>query len=423
MSLVELTGLPREVLLEIISLLNASDTQCLSLTGTFFFNMLFRSVYSTITLREDAISGNSILAIASGPRASFVSTIIYSPRAFTSGISRQTVTVLRELHRLPSLRQFCFATDWGADEWQASLRDSESWVRIQLQSMQALSQSRGAFSALQMRHIPPAAHAGLYDVFRMWWWQSLLRSLRSFEVTLLGLSSLHDPLQALWSRERKSVCLSTRPEHINLVREFPQLFLNQLIEAEHLRLDARHDGLYGGHINWSHVAMMPRLTSLRLEYSIINSGLIDFIVRHLGTLQKIYMRRCYSDPWASNWTSDGWTCLFRSLLQADPKHLLDFTIVHLPVQRRSLGSTSEEWDIEQEELEHGLQPEEALADGDERVRLFTEAHVDDDGSLHPVEEGPMTWDYIHYTRQITREKAAIGEWLNVQHLIERNKDR
>jgi hypothetical protein len=266
---------------------------------------------------------------------------------------------LASLSCFTNLRQFVFNVEWDVKKWPVSLETYWPcyWPGLLHASFSALAQSRGAFSDLHVKGLPPYNAEVPYWWLRNWDCQELLRGLKRLEITFLGVTFEDRP---------EPYGLSATEIHNKFISGLGSMFLNQLLTVEHLGLIGRPDGHLtvtgiGPGLCLEEVCMMPNLKSFEIECAILSEPFTRFIIRQLPRLHKVHMRRCINYDWIR---------LFEGIVAAKPRQLTNFTVGHFPALRRGLYPTEEQWKRAEKELGEQLGPNGVMEEADARLRLF-----------------------------------------------------
>ena len=153
----------------------------------------------------------------------------------------------------------------------------------------------------------------------------------------------HFSLSVRGSENGAGWCLNTCDGYLECVERFDELFFNHLASAISLTLQAPDEGPIGLEgMRHARLAFrrkqMPLLNSLHLEHIFICQELVDFVVGHTDTLERLTLHDCYSsvnglqenDPFY-------WSHFFDALHGADLKQLS-----HLEIQPYNAPLTFDE---------------------------------------------------------------------------------
>jgi hypothetical protein len=132
-----------------------------------------------------------------------------------------------------------------------TILQSQKFVVILHDSIKAIVESRGAVSELHIKHLPPF-HLGCYRFFFLPKWHELLRGLRSFDITLIGLSNLKLALTEPESVETDEGTLTWNTEQLAFLIQFSRMLLKHLVLVEHLGIAGQHNAFVGSENNGFH---------------------------------------------------------------------------------------------------------------------------------------------------------------------------
>lgn len=350
-----LVDLPPEIIELIGGYCDRETLRLLCWASQYLMAAVRVKAYHEILLREDAASGRSAQAVSSGPRASLVRSICYSPRdprnsrTFNNDgeicpnpehdpsfvLSAETRHVLQSLHIFPRLEAFRFRLepvhpgkhDWDLATWPGGaeffgvvydtlpLSESEEpWRRLLNESFHALTASKGAFTSLQICNPPPLEvphNKGPFSSLRTEPWRALLRTLTTLDIQLAEAPNTG------------AGSMTYLAQHFP--RDLNEIFLLHLDVVEHLRVAGRADAMLGSHeerqvIQWDRISM-PQLRVLELEWAAVDVWLGRFLREHWAGLERVYMRWCYAHA------LQRWHMVTQGLLEARPDNLVEFDVV------------------------------------------------------------------------------------------------
>ncbi|MBE3049860.1 hypothetical protein IMZ48_46660 [Candidatus Bathyarchaeota archaeon] len=203
------TDLPNELLSEIGHYIEGEDLHSLCLSSRGLMELLQHKVYRNLYLSEDRKSGSEALAISSGPRKQFIRHICYAPsdprpiedeeHDDSIKLSDETSTMLKTLSSFPNLESFRMdLQEWDLGSYpQGALYYSiegpntetrEPWRTLLNDSFSALWSSSGAFSTLEIYHLPPIwdeyGQEPAYSAFKTNEWTDLLGNIKTFDMQL-----------------------------------------------------------------------------------------------------------------------------------------------------------------------------------------------------------------------------------------------
>lgn len=366
------SDLSYDIILQVLNYCDDYDLQALCQTCKGLMDLLQDRVYREIVLREDPISGHRVQAIASGPRGKLVRSVRYSPSRPeffndddydgyddfddfaepTVKLSPETQQILKTLHIFPNLNTFRFRLeDWVFQDWPNG--SAHFWVdhlfpeneykepyrRLLNSSLLALRDSVGAFSKLEIYHLPPlSSRVASYSTFLTGTWRALLRSLKAVDMQLAEIQ--HVGTDGNMTRGQQG-----------FLHDLDRIMLEHLPNVEHFRLAGRLDACIGGFneeqtIPWSYIRM-PRLKRFELEYAQVDCGVADFIKAHSASLEGLFLRNCYVPA------QKDWRDLCQCIQTMDSPNLVEIGISPaVPVTFVSRDGGCLLWDELPENLRH-----------------------------------------------------------------------
>ena len=427
--MMQLSNLPRELLADIESYLDDDDCKQLCQTCRPLMHALQERVYRHIALDETKESGQSFLAIATGPRAQYVRRVRYSPHepkpvkgwdedSYTPEDERHDPNIklsdegrdaLASLHRFPGLEELALVLDdWQLVDWPGtpfSLSggefeeyhdgyDVEPWRVLLEDSFLALGRSGGTFTRMLIDNLPPIPETPCYHAIRTEEWKTILNGLTSFEVIL---SSIED-------QGAGSMTIA----HSEFLDSFTETFLCHLKNVERLRIVGDGNAVIGHledrePIPWTTVHL-PRIKTFELEYSCFStttrgnsSELVDFLLQHSGTLERIYLRHCIANGISA------WSDLIQGFIAARPTQLRDFIIEAYPMKMNY-------WIDDDEQVETGEET---------KMRQFVIGETCESyGAIQPFWMGSEPDD--EQLEELDESEVA-EQWKVLQNIIQENR--
>lgn len=232
--------------------------------------------------------------------------------------------------------------------------------------------------------------------------------------------------------------LNISQEYSALMRKLDEYFFDHLANVTILSIKAPEEGPLGlafepgpsEQEETRHAPLtlkadqMPLLTTLHLDYIFASPELINFLVGHRDTLEKVILRRCYASIGGVAYNGIYWSEFFNSLSSACPAKLRCFELVDSKVPLTS----DEEFGSEENEEEVPDEVREArtILQQDPGRRLFPYAYLDDKyGNIFFDEEKVLAsflkgedqrnWDRLMELVERNASEAAKSESNGVQY--------
>lgn len=315
-------------------LMNLSNWSC---TCSYFRNFLAPEFFKTVELFNSSSdkSGSSLNAVAKSPRNIHVKQLHVGYTQNGGILSRSVDALLRDLQQFPSLERLCIEFDLGfsdiysrrtsmdlsaeeeTPEEVLEAEESAGWRALMPKIYSALIQNKPPqFKHLEIRrlfwkNVSTFSHAAFHD---------FLSHLEQFILSIHGNNN--------WGGFPSK---STR-EYPALMGKLDGYFFNHLANVTTLSIKAPFEGpLELDGMNHAPLALkadqMPLLANLHLEYIFASPELINFLVGHRDTLEKVSLHECYASPGGHAKNCIYWFKLFTSLVSACPTKLHHFELV------------------------------------------------------------------------------------------------
>lgn len=418
-----------------------------SCTCSYFRHLLASNIFKTVKFGNDEQSLSSLTAVTRSPhnvhvkQLHFIGSALGDPdydEAAFSDTERVLLlsldALVADLHHFPSLERlsiefgYCDRTIFHEDEILKEetpenvleLEASTAWRALMSRTYSALSRNKSPrFKHLEIRQLiwkdvstfsQPAFH-------------DFLSHFEQFTLTIRGQGNV-----SLW---RTNVSW----EYPALMERLDEIFFNHLTNVTTLSIKAPKEGplgLQGMNHNLPEgddpeyedvpllgmiyiplsleAGQMPLLTTLYLEYIFACPELIDFLVGHKNTLEKVTLRKCYACPEDLAENGIYWSELFISLYSACPTKLRRFELVD---SKTPLTPKERSGEVEDErEVPDEVREVRTILRQDPRRKLFPYAIVD--------------WEFggLGFDEEFNLEEFWKGEdqasWNRLMRLMERN---
>lgn len=333
------------------------DLMSWSSTSLYFRNLLAPYIFKSIKLRNDVKSGASVDAVLKSPHGALVKGIYFlgtippdiddldddeddDPLAEGSykesddaeGEERPIIItfppvvndLLSDLHQFPNLESLSIGFTYPNDDPFDEYYETEG---IMVNENPTAARARKALMTTTyetlLRSKPPQLRA--VEIRKFVWtftepyesqgFQKFLSHVEHFRLSVRGGNN-----GACW-------CVNTCDGYLESVARFDELFFDHLASATSLTLRATDEGPIGLEgMRHARLALtkeqMPLLQSLHLEHIFICQELVDFVLGHTDTLERLTLHDCHSSVNGLQ-DNDGfyWAHFFETLHGADLKKL------------------------------------------------------------------------------------------------------
>ncbi|MCJ1247481.1 hypothetical protein MMC30_004695 [Trapelia coarctata] len=406
-----LIGLATELQHAIIQQLDRTGDQASlrswSCTCAFYRSLLAPYLYKRIVLRNYEKSASSVHALANSQFKGCIDEINYTaegectdvdnwqywtgetrgdfgnPEAVTDPeeVFPDTVhTLLSDLQRFPRLKTLSIEfpvnfkrKNWGfafysemfdeeetEDEIQ-SAEENEGWRALMAKTFTALSlNDKPSIKTLEIKKLYPFE----ISTFRSETFHDFLGPLDRFDLSLFGGEN-----GAGW-------CINCSNGYLEFVSKLDTYFFDHLNNVTEFCLRAEETGPLG--LSGRHHAtlalradQMPLLKSVSLENIFVSPELVDFLVGHTKTLERISLKDCFGGINGETENGIHWEALFTALSDAKPEKLRQFDVLPLDPPYQNMYSHA---DLSETDGVHLCR---TMLEQDPKRRLFPYKILDD----------------------------------------------
>ena len=322
-----------------------------SATCSFFRNLLAPHIFKTVKLLNDEKSGSSLNSVARSPNSVHVKELHFIGSALgsahdreaaffdTEGILPRSVeAILCDLQRFPSLERLSIKFDYNfkSPDWIYQIDNfaevetpeqvleaeaSVAWRALMSRTYTALAQNKSPhFNHLEIRQLI----SKMVSTFSHAAFHGFLSQFEQFTLSIFG-EDFDKTFDKTWLED-------TAEEYHALVGKLDEILLNHLSNVTTISIKASEEGplgLEGG--KYTPLSLkadqMPLLTTLHLDYIFACPELMNFVVGHRDTLERVVLRNYFA---ASKYFVENcipWSEFFTSLFSACPAQLRCFELV------------------------------------------------------------------------------------------------
>ena len=377
-----------------------------SCTSAYYRDSLAPYIFKTVILRNDEKSGCSLNALASSRHSECVKELHFvgsapgdakrGEEAFSDTVSilpNSVEVLLSGLQRFTCLEtlsvEFAYHfDDW--DQWEDGLdlcaeveteeqvkaaEEEEAWRALMAKTYDALLRNQGIhFKTLDINQIVQKK----VSTFNSKLFHDFLGHFEQFTLSIRGEDN-----GAGWKSNKSE-------EYHALISGFDKYFFDHLASVTTLIIKAPREGPLGLEgMNHARLALkkdqMPLLKAVHLEHVFICPELIDFLVGHSKTLERLSLNHCFGGVNGLAENGIHWKQLFDTVYDSNPEKLRQIEIlpIKLPL------TDAEVWGAPETETKISEEVREArqILETDSNRRVFAYTTLDDKyGMLFQDEE-------------------------------------
>ncbi|MCJ1271042.1 hypothetical protein MMC22_010941 [Lobaria immixta] len=315
-----------------------------SATCSFFRNLLAPHIFKTVKLLNDEKSGSSLNSVARSPNSVHVKELHFIGSALgsahdkeaaffdTEGILPRSVeAILCDLQRFPRLERLSIKFDYTfkSPDWIDNFAEVETpeqvleaeasvaWRALMSRTYTALAQNKSPhFNHLEIRQLI----SKMVSTFSHAAFHGFLSHFEQFTLSIFG-----QDFDETWLSD-------TSEEYPALVGKLDDILFNHLSNVTTISIKAPAEGPFGFEGgDYTPLSLkadqMPLLTTLHLDYIFACPELINFVVGHRDTLERVILRNYFAA--SERFVDSGipWSEFFTSLFSACPAQLCCFELV------------------------------------------------------------------------------------------------